>query len=438
MTLREERAVMSLCGVAVGEIVGRAGGRHTPQSLRKTYGGWIKDLIDAKANKKYVRWKKGETSDDTALTIEIANSIVQTGTACRRDVMCNLREVPEIYWGYKSMLPVLQTLSSPDFYHTSGLKAGAPMRVTPIGMIHPPTELETLVYETVKCCIMTHGARASLGSAAAVVAAVSAAIENCSPAEVAHISLEASRQAQHYGFPDRLPDSTHQIEKAIQLSVEIDSTDFPSNLDRLYHLLQNEIGSKPLFRLEKSLQTDLDAEYVSDGLRQAFEPHAIRPSEIKIRTENSTWMVANSGKREPFQVRKEQDELNVYFMERDSSVEVVASAFAFVFAFQDAEKAILAATNYGADSDTTASIAGAIAAAMYPKTLPKRWISFMEQVNNHNLTALAQKLFALRGQNTSPRRCLGDLQWKDSLPIFNLHHTCPGCNGHRRWYQEQK
>lgn len=103
-------------------------------------------------------------------------------------------------------------------------------------------------------------------------------------------------------------------------------------------------------------------------------------------------------------------------MERDSCVEVVANALAFVFAFQDAEKAILAATNYGGDADTTARVAGAIAGAMYPHTLPKRWIAFMEQVNNHNLAALARKLFAHRGQCTVQRRCLGDPKWVPTHP----------------------
>ena len=63
---------------------------------------------------------------------------------------------------------------------------------------------------------------------------------------------------------------------------------------------------------------------------------------------------------------------------------------------QSAEEAILLAANIGGDSDSVASIAGAILGAMYPTTVDHDWYRVVEAVNQHNLVALANDLAQLR------------------------------------------
>jgi ADP-ribosylglycohydrolase len=60
-----------------------------------------------------------------------------------------------------------------------------------------------------------------------------------------------------------------------------------------------------------------------------------------------------------------------------------------------AEGAILLATNIGGDSDSVASIAGALLGARYPDTVNDEWYEVVERVNSHDLRSLAD---ALRGQ----------------------------------------
>ena len=61
-----------------------------------------------------------------------------------------------------------------------------------------------------------------------------------------------------------------------------------------------------------------------------------------------------------------------------------------------AEDAILLAANIGGDSDSVASIAGGILGAMYPDTVNQRWYEVVENVNKHDLVALATELTSLR------------------------------------------
>ena len=63
---------------------------------------------------------------------------------------------------------------------------------------------------------------------------------------------------------------------------------------------------------------------------------------------------------------------------------------------QSAEEAILLAANIGGDSDSVASIAGAILGAMYPTTVDHDWYRVVEVVNDHNLVAIANDLAQLR------------------------------------------
>ena len=63
---------------------------------------------------------------------------------------------------------------------------------------------------------------------------------------------------------------------------------------------------------------------------------------------------------------------------------------------ESAEAAILLASNIGGDSDSVASIAGAILGARCPETVNDEWYAVVEMVNGHDLISLAEDLSGLR------------------------------------------
>jgi len=75
---------------------------------------------------------------------------------------------------------------------------------------------------------------------------------------------------------------------------------------------------------------------------------------------------------------------------------IVPLALALGTVMQSAEAAILLAANIGGDSDSVASIAGAILGARYPDTVNDEWYTVVEKVNSHDLLSLAEGLAALR------------------------------------------
>ena len=80
----------------------------------------------------------------------------------------------------------------------------------------------------------------------------------------------------------------------------------------------------------------------------------------------------------------------------DRPLTIVPLALALATVMQSAEEAILLAANVGGDSDSVASIAGGILGAMHPQTVNQQWYEVVEEVNGHNLVAIAGELARLR------------------------------------------
>jgi ADP-ribosylglycohydrolase len=79
-----------------------------------------------------------------------------------------------------------------------------------------------------------------------------------------------------------------------------------------------------------------------------------------------------------------------------SPLTITPLAIALATVMGSAEEAILLAANVGGDSDSVASIAGAILGARCPETVNEDWCAVVERVNDHRLAALAEKLACLR------------------------------------------
>jgi ADP-ribosylglycohydrolase len=75
---------------------------------------------------------------------------------------------------------------------------------------------------------------------------------------------------------------------------------------------------------------------------------------------------------------------------------IVPLAIALATLMDSAESAIILAANIGGDSDSVASIAGAILGARHPGSVNEDWYEVVEAVNDHRLPSVADDLSALR------------------------------------------
>jgi ADP-ribosylglycohydrolase len=89
------------------------------------------------------------------------------------------------------------------------------------------------------------------------------------------------------------------------------------------------------------------------------------------------------------------DELaNQYFPNKPQNIVPLAIGLALVT--HSAQQTALLAANIGGDSDSVASIGGAIAGALHPETVNQEWFEVVNLINEDDLLAVATSLAALR------------------------------------------
>lgn len=80
----------------------------------------------------------------------------------------------------------------------------------------------------------------------------------------------------------------------------------------------------------------------------------------------------------------------------DKARNIVPLAISLALITESAEETALFAANLGGDSDSVASIGGAIAGALYPETVNDGWFETVSAINEDNLLDVANSLAALR------------------------------------------
>jgi ADP-ribosylglycohydrolase len=75
---------------------------------------------------------------------------------------------------------------------------------------------------------------------------------------------------------------------------------------------------------------------------------------------------------------------------------IVPLAIVLATLMNSAESATILAANIGGDSDSVASIAGAILGARHPGSVNEDWYGVVEAINDHRLQSFAEDLSALR------------------------------------------
>ena len=200
-----DRAYGCLMGVALGDAMGMPSSLLSAREIKEQFG-YIDRLLPAPPGH-YIHdgMPAGCTTDDTAQTIAVAKTITADGG----------RVVPEhigaaiLQWAEsihaldegvlalgpssRESLKKLRAGIPPIEAGMFGETNGAPMRISPIGIIHPG-DIEKAVHDTVLCCLPTHGTNVAISGAAAIACAIARAMDGAG--ELDGIIAAAQRGAE--------------------------------------------------------------------------------------------------------------------------------------------------------------------------------------------------------------------------------------------------
>ncbi|HTS61588.1 MAG TPA: ADP-ribosylglycohydrolase family protein [Candidatus Acidoferrales bacterium] len=208
LTDQQRRAVACFQALAIGDALGKQTEALPFRDVRMWYPEGVRgfegvpgDVIPRYKGKRY-EWRIGETTDDTEQTLAVARAALRDRTFSHVTVGQELlRSVKSVHPGV-AMWPFVEA-NDRARVAADGDGCGAAMRVSPVGLMYRPNQIDGIIRAAYECSIPTHGGQSAICAAAAVAAAVSASLEGCSRGEVLAAALRAATVAESLRPPTR-------------------------------------------------------------------------------------------------------------------------------------------------------------------------------------------------------------------------------------------
>ncbi len=319
-----------LAGVAIGDAMGMPTSSFSPEQIRERFGK-VTSFIDA-PNGHIIHdgLRAGQVTDDTQITLILVDVILEEGFVSKEGFAKRLLKWSEGLGSLKDKMlgpstkRTLEKIAKGARIQNivgTGTTDGASMRISPVGILNTGFDLEKVVEDVAKACILTHNTDVAISAASSVACAISKAVAGkCEVNDIIEAGIRGAKLGSRFGilYP------AAPVDKRIELAIKL--VNQAKNFDDIIDCLYNYVGA---------------------GIE---------------------------------------------------SNEAIPTAFGVFFA-ADGEpmEAITLATNIGGDSDTIASIAGAMAGAFKGiEAFPKGMVKKVEQVNKLEFKKIARRLLEVR------------------------------------------
>ncbi|MCL4346353.1 MAG: ADP-ribosylglycohydrolase family protein [Candidatus Thermoplasmatota archaeon] len=181
----EQRAAGALNGVAIADALGSATTFMSHKRIVKLFGKVV-DFIDPKLSTVHESLARGSFTDDTELTIVLANSILECGrvsSECFARALVswarekNILETTII--GPSTRRAILKLMSGEriDKAGSGGTTNGCAMRISPVAIFDVGSSIEDTKRDVEEACLPTHCTFIAIAGASAVCVATKRAIE---------------------------------------------------------------------------------------------------------------------------------------------------------------------------------------------------------------------------------------------------------------------
>jgi len=349
-----DRMAGSLAGVAIGDAMGMPCEFLTREEIRTRYA-WLDWVTAPDASHFHHGMCAGRITDDTEQTIALIEALDEHGritpeVAARAYLKwaddCNAWQSTVMGPSTRRALERLKAGEDPRTTGSSGDTVGAAMRVAPIGLVNAG-RLAEAAKECYTSCLPTHGVSIAIGGACSVACAVACAAA-CEPA--CRVAGAATPPAA----------SAH--------------------------------GATPAAADEGVIGEILDAAVWGAEYGEA-RGVAWAGASVAARIRLARRIVAES--RRPGEALDALYEICGVGM---LPTELAPTAMGIVALFgADCAKAVEAAVNMGGDTDTLASIVGAVTGALCGiGGFPAEWVRTVEDVNGISIRELAGRLVCVR------------------------------------------
>jgi ADP-ribosylglycohydrolase len=241
------KAYGCLLGVAIGDAMGSPTTFMSPEEIKKKYG-FVKEFIEPpKDHPVHGGLKAGQVTDDTEMTLLLAEAIIRCG---KIDVDYYIKHLLEWaqernilqteYLGPSTRAALVKLLSgtNPEESGKHGVTNGGAMKISPVGIVDR-RKLDRAVRDACRICLPTHGTNVAIAAAAAVACAISVAFsEDADTRDVINAALYGAHEGEKLGF--RHPATSASVEGRIRLALEL--VENATNIEEACFVLYDSIG----------------------------------------------------------------------------------------------------------------------------------------------------------------------------------------------------
>ena len=220
------KAYGCLAGVAIGDAMGAPTTLMTPDEISERYG-YVEDFIEPPPDHPiHAGLKAGQVTDDTELTILVAESIMMSNGVDLNNYVKLLvewalkRKIFETSFAGPSTTRALQKIlkgADPRDTGKLGTTNGGAMRISPIGILDR-RKLDQAIMDTHSICLPTHGSNVAISAASAISCAIAEAFdESASLESIIEAAIYGARKGFKLGF--KIPSAS--VDKRIELALKI-------------------------------------------------------------------------------------------------------------------------------------------------------------------------------------------------------------------------
>ncbi|MDX6261906.1 MAG: hypothetical protein QOH84_3594 [Kribbellaceae bacterium] len=251
---RRTRAVGALYGLAIGDALGMPTQSLPRALIVERYGEVIDGFHPAPDDQPLAAgMPAGAITDDTEQAVLLGRLVVESGGKVDGRELAQRLMVWEDEMRARGSLDLLgpstkraidELLQGKSIDETGryGTTNGAAMRITPVGIATPSTDLDLLLERVIAASAATHNTGLALSAAAAVAAAVSAGIDGATIPEATSLAMAAATKASTSGHWVAGADVATRIQWATTL-IDTASGNTPPRPGAVSALLYDLVGT---------------------------------------------------------------------------------------------------------------------------------------------------------------------------------------------------
>ncbi|OTA56718.1 ADP-ribosylglycohydrolase family protein [Limosilactobacillus reuteri] len=232
----KDKILGALYGQAIGDAMGMPTELWPIQKIQAKFGKNITTFLDGtEDNDIAINFKAGEYTDDTNQAFAILDALIETDWQPNTKVLVKhiMQWADHVEaWtnnilgpSSKAALTLVKEGKDPSEVTKSALTNGCGMRISPIGTLYTPEQLDDLIQMVYEVTKITHSSDVAISGAAMIAGAVTAAVADYSWDEIIEYAEKANNAGFKLGAPTWAAHNKERLEIGLSLAKKYEGND---------------------------------------------------------------------------------------------------------------------------------------------------------------------------------------------------------------------